>query len=167
MCLFGGADFFAPAWAGVTDALAQEVVFAALTFVFMGYLLTRLGLIQEQVTVLNSVFGRLRGAAGAASLGRRAVACVTSGAPCERDHRTRAASLGRRAVACVTSGAPCERDHQTIAAVGEVDPARTFGRLIGWFVVPTLVIGVPAQPSGSSPGAPVWSRGPCPRWAWR
>ncbi|MFB9626704.1 hypothetical protein [Nonomuraea helvata] len=49
---------------------------------------------------------------GAASLGRRAEACVTSGAPCERDHQTCAASLGRRAEACVTSGAPCERDHE-------------------------------------------------------
>jgi TRAP-type C4-dicarboxylate transport system permease large subunit len=36
-------------------------VFAALAFVFMGYLLTSLGLIDEQVTLLNAVFGRLRG----------------------------------------------------------------------------------------------------------
>ncbi|MDP4507901.1 TRAP transporter large permease subunit [Nonomuraea turcica] len=64
VCLFGGADFFTLAWAGIADALAEEVVFAALAFVFMGYLLTRLGLIQEQVTVLNSIFGRLRGGAG-------------------------------------------------------------------------------------------------------
>jgi TRAP-type C4-dicarboxylate transport system permease large subunit len=64
VCLFGGADFLSLAWAGIADALAEEVVFAALAFVFMGYLLTKLGLIQEQVTVLNSIFGRLRGGAG-------------------------------------------------------------------------------------------------------
>ncbi|MEV4110894.1 TRAP transporter large permease subunit [Nonomuraea sp. NPDC049695] len=64
VCLFGGTGFFDLAWTGISDALAEEVVFAALAFVFMGYLLTKLGLIQEQVTVLNSVFGRLRGGAG-------------------------------------------------------------------------------------------------------
>ncbi|MBT2225442.1 TRAP transporter large permease subunit [Nonomuraea sp. NEAU-A123] len=64
VCLFGGTGFFGLAWAGISDALAEEVVFAALAFVFMGYLLTKLGLIQEQVTVLNSIFGRLRGGAG-------------------------------------------------------------------------------------------------------
>ncbi|MFI7611784.1 TRAP transporter large permease subunit [Nonomuraea terrae] len=64
VCLFGGTGFFELAWAGIADALAEEVVFAALAFVFMGYLLTRLGLIQQQVTVLNSIFGRLRGGAG-------------------------------------------------------------------------------------------------------
>jgi TRAP-type C4-dicarboxylate transport system permease large subunit len=64
VCLFGGTGFLSLAWAGISDALAEEVVFAALAFVFMGYLLTKLGLIQEQVTVLNSIFGRLRGGAG-------------------------------------------------------------------------------------------------------
>jgi TRAP-type C4-dicarboxylate transport system permease large subunit len=64
VCLFGGTGFLSLAWSGISDALAEEVVFAALAFVFMGYLLTRLGLIQEQVTVLNSIFGRLRGGAG-------------------------------------------------------------------------------------------------------
>ncbi|MCG5212547.1 TRAP transporter large permease subunit [Streptosporangium soli] len=64
VCLFGGTGFLGLARAGIADALAEEVVFAALAFVFMGYLLTKLGLIQEQVTVLNSVFGRLRGGAG-------------------------------------------------------------------------------------------------------
>ncbi|TDE58448.1 TRAP transporter large permease subunit [Nonomuraea mesophila] len=79
ICLFGGADFFSLAWAGITEALAEEVVFAALAFVFMGYLLTRLGLIQEQVTVLNSVFGRLRGGAGYVSTSAAALLGGPSG----------------------------------------------------------------------------------------
>ncbi|MEU6713488.1 TRAP transporter large permease subunit [Nonomuraea sp. NPDC046802] len=79
VCLFGGADFFGLAWAGIAEALAEEVVFAALAFVFMGYLLTKLGLIQEQVTVLNSVFGRLRGGAGYVSTSAAALLGGPSG----------------------------------------------------------------------------------------
>ncbi|MEO3791833.1 TRAP transporter large permease subunit [Nonomuraea sp. B10E15] len=79
ICLFGGTEFFGLAWAGITEALAEEVVFAALAFVFMGYLLTKLGLIQEQVTVLNSVFGRLRGGAGYVSTSAAALLGGPSG----------------------------------------------------------------------------------------
>ncbi|SEH01868.1 TRAP-type C4-dicarboxylate transport system, large permease component [Nonomuraea solani] len=79
VCLFGGTGFFQLAWAGIADALAEEVVFAALAFVFMGYLLTKLGLIQEQVAVLNSVFGRLRGGAGYVSTSAAALLGGPSG----------------------------------------------------------------------------------------
>lgn len=61
VCLFGGGDAVELARAGLDEALSEEVVFAALAFVFMGYLMTELGLIDRQVTLLNSVFGRLRG----------------------------------------------------------------------------------------------------------
>lgn len=61
VCLFGGTDALDLAWAGLSDALSEEVVFAAMAFVLMGYLMTRLGLIDRQVALLNSVFGRLRG----------------------------------------------------------------------------------------------------------
>ncbi|MEV5891338.1 TRAP transporter large permease subunit [Nonomuraea fuscirosea] len=79
VCLFGGTRFFELAWAGLAEAFAEEVVFAALAFVFMGYLLTKLGLIQEQVTVLNSVFGRLRGGAGYVSTSAAALLGGPSG----------------------------------------------------------------------------------------
>ncbi|MFD5317479.1 TRAP transporter large permease subunit [Streptomyces sp. NPDC127098] len=61
VCLFGGTDAPRLAAAGLDEAFSEEVVFAALAFVFMGYLLTRLGIIDRQVALLNSVFGRLRG----------------------------------------------------------------------------------------------------------
>ncbi|AXB47900.1 TRAP transporter large permease subunit [Amycolatopsis albispora] len=64
VCLFGGTDALSLAGAGIADAAAEEVVFAALAFVFMGYLLTELGLIDRQVTLLNAVFGRMRGGSG-------------------------------------------------------------------------------------------------------
>lgn len=79
VCLFGGTSFFQLAWAGIGEAFAEEVVFAALAFVFMGYLLTKLGLIQEQVTVLNSIFGRLRGGAGYVSTSAAALLGGPSG----------------------------------------------------------------------------------------
>ncbi|MEV5538363.1 TRAP transporter large permease subunit [Saccharopolyspora shandongensis] len=61
VCLFGGGDALELARAGFDEAMSEEVVFAALAFVLMGYLMTRLGLIDRQVALLNSVFGRLRG----------------------------------------------------------------------------------------------------------
>ncbi|MCM3849095.1 TRAP transporter permease [Pseudonocardia sp. DR1-2] len=64
VCLFGGGDALAVAGTGLLDAASEEVVFAALAFVFMGYLLTELGLIDRQVSLLNAVFGRVRGGAG-------------------------------------------------------------------------------------------------------
>ncbi len=64
VCLFGGGDALAVAGTGLFDAASEEVVFAALAFVFMGYLLTELGLIDRQVSLLNAVFGRVRGGAG-------------------------------------------------------------------------------------------------------
>ena len=40
VCLFGGGDALELARAGLDEALSEEVVFAALAFVFMGYLMT-------------------------------------------------------------------------------------------------------------------------------
>ncbi|GAB3562021.1 TRAP transporter permease [Amycolatopsis endophytica] len=64
VCLFGGTDVLSLVAAGIGDAATEEVVFAALAFVFMGSLLTELGLIDRQVTLLNALFGRVRGGAG-------------------------------------------------------------------------------------------------------
>ncbi|MCT1656854.1 TRAP transporter permease, partial [Brevibacterium luteolum] len=57
-------DSLSIVWEGVSSAASEEVVFAALTFVFMGYVLGVLGLMQRQVAILNSAFGRFRGGAG-------------------------------------------------------------------------------------------------------
>jgi TRAP-type C4-dicarboxylate transport system permease large subunit len=62
--LFGGSDILGVMGTGIREAASEEVVFAALAFVFMGFLLTKLGLIDRQVALLNSVFGRFRGGAG-------------------------------------------------------------------------------------------------------
>lgn len=62
--LFAGGDVFAVLWSGILDAATEEVVFAALAFVFMGYLLSRTGIIDRLVTMLNSLLGRFRGGSG-------------------------------------------------------------------------------------------------------
>lgn len=64
VCLFGGGNSIRVFWDGLVGASSEEVVFAALTFVFMGYILGELGLIQRQVAILNSIFGRFKGGAG-------------------------------------------------------------------------------------------------------
>lgn len=64
VCLFGGRDLWRILRAGLVAGLSEEVVFAALTFVFMGFLLAELKLIGRQVDILNSIFGRFRGGAG-------------------------------------------------------------------------------------------------------
>lgn len=64
VCVFGGSDFLGVVRTGVLGAAQEEVVFAALTFVFMGFMLKELGLMQRQVDILNSIFGRFRGGAG-------------------------------------------------------------------------------------------------------
>ncbi|GAA1071134.1 TRAP transporter large permease subunit [Pseudonocardia alni] len=46
---------------GMVGALEHEVLFAAMAFVLMAYVIDRLGLIQRLLAILNSVFGRLRG----------------------------------------------------------------------------------------------------------
>lgn len=59
--LFAGRE--APAYlaAGFLGALNHEVLYAALAFVFMAYLVEKTGLIDKILAILNSAFGRVRG----------------------------------------------------------------------------------------------------------
>ena len=63
-CLVGGLQAPQLLWYGVTSALASEVTFAAMAFVFMGIIVQSTGLIDRLITILDSIFGRLRGGAG-------------------------------------------------------------------------------------------------------
>lgn len=64
LCLFGGGQFLSMLGLGLTDAMKQPVVFAALAFVFVGYVLGESGIIEKQVDILNSLLGRFKGGAG-------------------------------------------------------------------------------------------------------
>ena len=60
-CLFAGPQALTFAWAGIASTTSNEVVYAALGFVFMTYLIDRLGIMQKILDLLNSVFGKIRG----------------------------------------------------------------------------------------------------------
>ncbi|MFI9488585.1 TRAP transporter large permease subunit [Promicromonospora sp. NPDC052451] len=59
--LFAGAGAPQALLHGLRAALDEEVLYAALAFVFMAYVVDRTGLIQRLLEILNSVFGRFRG----------------------------------------------------------------------------------------------------------
>ncbi|GAA1180159.1 Sialic acid TRAP transporter permease protein SiaT [Corynebacterium glaucum] len=64
VALVGGADAPQLLWHGITTAITSEVTFAGMAFVFMGVIVQATGLIDRLITILNSIFGRLRGGAG-------------------------------------------------------------------------------------------------------
>jgi len=49
---------------GLLFALRQDSIFAALAFIYMAFLMSKTGIIDRLITILNSVVGRLRGGAG-------------------------------------------------------------------------------------------------------
>ncbi|OLT01961.1 C4-dicarboxylate ABC transporter permease [Pseudonocardia sp. CNS-004] len=64
VALFGGGSFLDIAWSGIVAAATEEIVFAALTFVFMGFVLSRTGVVDQLIGMLNSLLGKRRGGAG-------------------------------------------------------------------------------------------------------
>ncbi len=62
--LFGGGRFFELMGKSIVFAATQETVFAALAFVFMAFVMTKTGLVNRMVDILNSTLGRVAGGAG-------------------------------------------------------------------------------------------------------
>ncbi|MBR8742098.1 TRAP transporter large permease subunit [Nocardiopsis sp. MG754419] len=60
-CLFAGGDFFNALISGLVYTTENEVIYAALAFVFMAYMIERTGLITKILDILNAALGRLRG----------------------------------------------------------------------------------------------------------
>ena len=60
-CLFAGGDFFNALVSGLVKTTENEVVYAALAFVFMAYMIDRTGIIKRILDILNAALGRLRG----------------------------------------------------------------------------------------------------------
>ncbi len=58
---FAGSEAPRYLLAGLTGALEHEVLFAALAFVFMAFLVDETGLIGKIIDILNALFGRVRG----------------------------------------------------------------------------------------------------------
>ncbi|ADD41325.1 TRAP transporter large permease subunit [Stackebrandtia nassauensis] len=61
---FGGGSILEVGWAGIKAAATEEIVFAALTFVFMGFVLSKTGVVDQLIAMLNSLLGKRRGGAG-------------------------------------------------------------------------------------------------------
>jgi TRAP-type C4-dicarboxylate transport system permease large subunit len=59
--VFAGAAAPQVLLGGLRSALEEEVLYAALAFVFMAYVVDRTGLIPRLLEILNAVFGRFRG----------------------------------------------------------------------------------------------------------
>lgn len=57
----GEAPVWQSIWESVTDALTEEIMFAALAFVFMAYVLEHTPVLSRLVDLLNSLLGRFRG----------------------------------------------------------------------------------------------------------
>jgi TRAP-type C4-dicarboxylate transport system permease large subunit len=62
--LFGGSKMVELFWQSTFFAAGQETIFAALSFVFMAYVMGKTGLIMRMVNILNSALGRFAGGAG-------------------------------------------------------------------------------------------------------
>ena len=59
--LFSGPQALSVGRAALQDALTDEIVYATMVFVFMGYLLDRGGVLDRLINLLNSLLGRYRG----------------------------------------------------------------------------------------------------------
>ncbi|MEI4771827.1 TRAP transporter large permease subunit [Psychrobacillus sp. FJAT-51614] len=59
--LFGGKDALNMIWDGIVFGATNEVLFAALAFVFMAYVIDKTGIITKLINILNSLLGRLPG----------------------------------------------------------------------------------------------------------
>lgn len=68
--LFGGLDALRLFWDGIIFASTYEVLYAAVAFVFMAYLIEKLELIHALLRILNSVVGKLPGGARFSSVRR-------------------------------------------------------------------------------------------------
>lgn len=58
---FLGGEFLTAGWAALWDALTDEIVYATMMFVFMGFLLERVGVMIKMIDLLNSLLGRFKG----------------------------------------------------------------------------------------------------------
>ncbi|GAA3697831.1 TRAP transporter permease [Arthrobacter ginkgonis] len=58
---FNGAGALAAGWTALYDALTDEIVYATVVFVFMGYLLEKAGVMERMINLLDSLIGGRKG----------------------------------------------------------------------------------------------------------
>lgn len=75
--LVGGTQAPELLWNGIYKAAQSDITFAGMAFVFMGAVVNETGLINRLITILDSIFGRLRGgSAYVSTLGSAAIGLV-------------------------------------------------------------------------------------------
>lgn len=75
--LVAGTDAPRLLWNGIYEASQSDITFAGMAFVFMGIIVNETGLITRLITILDSIFGRLRGgSAYVSTLGSAAIGLV-------------------------------------------------------------------------------------------
>lgn len=77
--LVGGTGAPSLLWTGVRGAVANDVTFAGMAFVFMGVIVSATGLIERMIDIFNSMFGRLRGGAAYVSTAGSAAIGLVAG----------------------------------------------------------------------------------------
>ena len=58
---FNGSEFLGAGWDALHDALTDEIVYATVVFVFMGFLLEKAGVTHRMINLLDGVIGHRRG----------------------------------------------------------------------------------------------------------
>lgn len=58
---FTGSQAAGTGWAALYDAVTDEIVYATMAFVFMGYLLDKTGVLDRLIDLLNSLIGGVKG----------------------------------------------------------------------------------------------------------
>ncbi len=82
LLILGGAGGSSPVMLfkeGIGFAAKQQVVYASMAFIYMAYVMSKTGVIERMVTILNSMIGRLRGGSGYVSVIASALFGMISG----------------------------------------------------------------------------------------
>ena len=58
---FLGGKFLTAGWASLWSAMTDEIVYATMLFVFMGYILDKVGVLDRLIDLLNSLLGGIKG----------------------------------------------------------------------------------------------------------
>ncbi len=82
LLILGGVSGISPVMLfseGIGFAAKQQVVYASMAFIYMAYVMSKTGVIERMVSILNSMIGRLRGGSGYVSVIASALFGMISG----------------------------------------------------------------------------------------
>lgn len=126
---FLGGEWLSGGWASLVDAATDEIVYATMLFVFMGYLLDRSKVLEKLIDLLNSLLGRYKGGpAYVSTVGSAALGSVV------HNQAAIAATVGSVTIPWMTSSRLKPADAATIVA-GNAGMGITFPFSASMFVL--------------------------------